>query len=109
MKVNNTRPVSHLLIKILISFWPLSSIHLFQSNQRFQAIEFVDRHVSENLIFPKLSSQNMRGFDHATILSPIFHGLRKERLAQWLPFCAINTKENGLRIMSFAAYASETN
>ena len=24
----------------------------------------------------------MRGFDHATILSPSFHGLRKERLAQ---------------------------
>ena len=29
-----------------------------------------------------LSSQNMRGFDHATILSPSFHGLRKERQAQ---------------------------
>ena len=29
----------------------------------------------------------MRGFDHATILSPSFHGLRKERLAQWPPFC----------------------
>ena len=27
----------------------------------------------------------MRGFDHATILSPSFHGLRKERLAQWPP------------------------
>ena len=40
-----------------------------------------------NLIFPKLSSQNMRGFDHATILSPSFHGLRKERLAQWPAFC----------------------
>ena len=25
----------------------------------------------------------MCGFDHATILSPSFHGLRKERLAQW--------------------------
>ena len=49
MKVNNTRQVSHLLIKILISFWPLSSVHLFQNNQRFQAIEFVDRHVSEKL------------------------------------------------------------
>ena len=35
-----------------------------------------------NLIFPKLSSQNMGGFDHATILSPSFHGLRRERLAQ---------------------------
>ena len=29
----------------------------------------------------------MRGFDHATILSPSFHGLRKERLAQWPPIC----------------------
>ena len=38
-----------------------------------------------NLIFPKLSSQNMRGFDHATILSPSFHGLRKEGPAQRPP------------------------
>ena len=29
----------------------------------------------------------MRGFDHVTILSPSFHGLRKERLAQWRPIC----------------------
>ena len=29
-----------------------------------------------NLIFPKLSSQNMRGFDLVMILSPSFHGLR---------------------------------
>ena len=28
----------------------------------------------------------MHGFDHATILSPTFHGLRKERLAQWPAF-----------------------
>ena len=35
-----------------------------------------------NLILPKLSSLNMRGFDHATILNPSFHGLRKERLVQ---------------------------
>ena len=26
----------------------LSSVHLFQSNQRFEATEFVDRHVSES-------------------------------------------------------------
>ena len=38
-----------------------------------------------NLIFPKLSSQNMRGFHHATILSPSFHCVRKERLVQWPP------------------------
>ena len=33
----------------------------------------------------------MRGFDHATILSPSFHGVRKERLAQWPAFCVPNT------------------
>ena len=42
------------------------SIHLFQSNQSFQAIEFVDRPVRKSLtsltlIFPKLSSQNIHG------------------------------------------------
>ena len=42
-------PTSSLLIKILF-FRPLSSVHLFQSNRRFQAIEFVDLHVSEKLI-----------------------------------------------------------
>ena len=29
----------------------------------------------------------MRGFDHATIPTPSFHGLRKERLAQWPLLC----------------------
>ena len=29
----------------------------------------------------------MRGFDHATILSPSIHGVRKERLAQWPLLC----------------------
>ena len=37
MKVYNSRPVS------------LTIIHLFQSNQRFQAIKFVDRLVPEKL------------------------------------------------------------
>ena len=41
----------------------------------------------------------MRGFEHVTILSPSFHGFRKERLAQ-------NTTKNALQIMSLAAYAS---
>ena len=36
----------------------------------------------------------MLGFDHATILSPSFHGLRKERLAQLPPFCVLNITEN---------------
>ena len=49
----------------------------------------------------------MGGFDHATIFSPSFHGLRKERLAQWSPFCVLNTTKNALQIMSLAAYASE--
>ena len=35
--------IAVLLIKILIFFFdPLSSVHLFQSNQHFQVIEFVD-------------------------------------------------------------------
>ena len=29
----------------------------------------------------------MHGFNHATILSPSFHSLHKERLAQWPPIC----------------------
>ena len=29
----------------------------------------------------------MRGFDHATILTPSFHGVHKEHLAQWPAFC----------------------
>ena len=52
MKIYNTRPVSltieGLLSKILI-FSDHWSIHLFQSNQRFQATEFVYRPVSEKL------------------------------------------------------------
>ena len=56
------------------------SVHVFQRNQRFQAIEFVERPVREKhliaLIFPKLSSQKIRGLGHTTILIPSFHGLR---------------------------------
>ena len=32
----------------------------------------------------------MCGFDHATILSSSFYGVRKERLAQWPAFCVPN-------------------
>ena len=41
-------------------------------------------------------------------LSPTFHGLRKERLAQWAPICVQNTTKNALPIMSLTAYASAT-
>ena len=41
--------ITVLLIRTLIFFRLLSRVHFFQSNQRFQAIEFVDRHVSEKL------------------------------------------------------------
>ena len=48
--------IAVLLIKILIFFRPLSSVHLFQSNQRFQVI--ASRGPTRfgkalNLIFPK--------------------------------------------------------
>ena len=59
--------------------------------------------------FPKVSSQNMRGFSHAMILILSFHGLCYERLAPQPPFCVLNTSKNHSQIMSFAAYASETN
>ena len=36
----------------------------------------------------------MRGCDHATILSPSFHGVRKESLAKWRAFCGLNTMKN---------------
>ena len=88
MNVYNTRTSQFCLLRFLFFFFfrPLSSVHLFQSNQRFPAIEFVNRHVSEKL---EISSfLNMRGFDHATILVPSFHSLRKERLAQWPPFAS---------------------
>ena len=38
-----------LILRFFIFFRPLSSFHLLQSNQSFQAIEFVDRHISEKL------------------------------------------------------------
>ena len=39
-----------LLIKILIFFFQLlSSVHLFQNNQHFEAIEFVEQHILEKL------------------------------------------------------------
>ena len=50
----------------------------------------------------------MRGFDHATILSPSFHGLRKDDWHNDPPLCPNYTKKNALQIMSLAAYASET-
>ena len=53
-----------------------------------------------NLIFSKSSLQNMRGFDRVTILSPSFRGLRKERLAQWPPFCVLNTTKNSRGVTS---------
>ena len=36
-------------MKILFVFDNSGSVHVHQRNQRFQAIEFVDRHVSEKL------------------------------------------------------------
>ena len=64
---------------------------------------------SHLLTFPKVSLQNMHGFGHATILILSFHGLCLERLGPQPPFCVLNTSKNHLQIMSFAAYASETN
>ena len=48
-KVYNTQPSQFCSLKSNFFFLPLSSVHLFQSNQCFEAIEFMDPHISENL------------------------------------------------------------
>ena len=70
--------ISVLLIKILIFFFDHSVV--FTCSKVINAFKRFGKAL--NLIIPKLSSLNMRGFDHATILSPSFLGLRKERLVQ---------------------------
>ena len=86
MKVYNARPSQFCLFRFLFFFRPLSSVPLLQSTTKLSS----DRirgptcfRKALNLIFPKISSQNMRGFHHATILSPSFHDVRKKRLTQW--------------------------
>ena len=81
VKVYNARPSQFCLFRFLFFSDHSVVFPCYKVLQSFQAIEFVDRHVSE--IFPKISWQNMRGFHPATILSPSFHGVRKERLTQW--------------------------
>ena len=83
MKVYNW-PDHRSFAKVFLFFFffrPLSSVHMFQSNQTLwsDGIRGPTRFGKAlDLIFPKLSSQNMRGFDHATIFCPSFHGLRTE-------------------------------
>ena len=48
MKVYNTRPSQFYKLKFFF-FFDHCSVYLFQSKQRFQAIEFVDRPVVEKL------------------------------------------------------------
>ena len=95
MKLYNARPVSLtikvLLLKILFFFddW---SIHLFQSNQRFQVRELVDRPVPEKRdiffinpsdpFFSKhawCSGRFLYVVSHVAILIPSFRGLRYSR------------------------------
>ena len=49
VKVYDTRPSQFCYFRFLFFFRPLSSVQLLQSNQCFQAIEIVGRHVSEKL------------------------------------------------------------
>ena len=99
----HTMTIAALLIKILIFFRPLSSVHLFQSNQRF---EFVDRHVSEklNLIRKTCAASIMQRF-----LFPVSTVSARNAWHNDPPFCVLNAKKNALQIMGLAANASETN
>ena len=80
IKINNSWPVSLtievLLIKIF-RFFDHWSIHLFQSNQLFQAIDswtdpFRKSSTSFALKFPKLSSQNMYGALNMSSVTSLF-------------------------------------
>ena len=52
-----------------VLFFDHRSVHLFQTNQRFQEIELILWTVPiSKSSKPKLSSQNMRGCSHATII-----------------------------------------
>ena len=56
------------------SFFDHRSVHLFQTNQRFQEIELILWTVPIwKSSKPKLSSQNMHGCSHATIIIPSLH------------------------------------
>ena len=86
--------ITILLIEILIFFSEHSvmftcskEINAFKRQNSWTDTFRKSSKINDSLIFPELSSQNMRGFDHETILSPSFHGVRKERLAQWPPIC----------------------
>ena len=57
-----------------VLFFDHRSVHLFQTNQRFQEIELILWTVPiSKSSKPKLSSQNMRGCSHATIIIPSLH------------------------------------
>ena len=81
MKVYNIRPSQFCKLRFLFLFY--HSVVFTCSKVIREPTRFGK---ALNLIFPKLSSQNVRGFDQATILSPSFHGLSKERLTQLPPF-----------------------
>ena len=113
MKVYITRPVSLtievLLIKIVLFFDHWRN-HLFQSYQRFQAIEFVDRPVPEKLKIFRLFLC-MHGFRHASILSTVFTVFAKNAWDHNFPFWHGHRKKKAKRLhfKSLAAKASESN
>ena len=80
IKVHNSWPVSLIIEVLLIKifcFFDHWSIHLFQSNQLFQAIDswtdpFRKSSTSFALKFPKLSSQNMYGALNMSSVTSLF-------------------------------------
>ena len=103
MKVYITRPVSLtievLLIKIVLFFDHWRN-HLFQSYQRFQAIEFVDRPVPEKLKIFRLFLC-MHGFRHASILSTVFTVFAKNAWDHNFPCFLARTQEKKSETAAF--------
>ena len=97
---------------ILVTIAP-KILHLFQSHQCFQTIEFVDRTVQEKLyiFLCKISSQNKAWrCDMSQFLSPVFSVYTRNAwdheplLAQTHP-----KNKKRLHFLSLAAKANETN
>ena len=83
--------IAVLLIKILIFLRPLSSVHLFQSNQRFQAIKFVSflrktcvASITQRLLVP-VSTVSARNAWHDD--SPFVSQMRRKHVADYESRC----------------------
>ena len=82
-----------LKFRVFIDAYSLRPQTLFPvvANTGTKSIQKQIKSIDVDKVGSNKKAQNMRGFDHETILSPSFHGVRKERLAQLPSICDPNT------------------